>query len=122
MSQQLQWIENVNNLQIMEHPADSDKGYILEVDLEYRHELYDTHYSHQLTPERSVVQKEWMSEYQLNIQNKSNEVDKLVTNLRDKYKYILHYRNLQLYLSLDIKPEKYKEYLNLSSGWNRMFL
>ena len=75
MSQQLQWIENVNNLQIMEHPADSDKGYILEVDLEYPNELLRTHKSYPLAPERLVVQKEWMLEYQLNLQNKSNEVE-----------------------------------------------
>ena len=30
-------------------------------------------------------------------------VSKLVPNLANKDKYVLHYRNLQLYLSLDMK-------------------
>ena len=34
----------------------------------------------------------------------SSVVEKLVPNLRDKTRYILHYRNLQLYLSLGNLP------------------
>ena len=34
-------------------------------------------------------------------------VNKLVSNLGKKSKYVLHYRNLQLYLSLGIKLTKF---------------
>ena len=34
---------------------------------------------------------------------KIGSVDKLVPNLGNKSKYVLHYKNLQLYLSLAIK-------------------
>ena len=34
----------------------------------------------------------------------SSVAEKLVPNLRDKTRYILHYRNLQLYLSLGNLP------------------
>ena len=36
----------------------------------------------------------------------SYEVEKLVPNLRDKTRYVLHYRNLQLYLQLGIRLKK----------------
>ena len=39
------WVEDCEGLRktIMEHPADSPEGYILEVDLEYSTELHDVH-------------------------------------------------------------------------------
>ena len=39
----------------------------------------------------------------------------LVPNLGDKTNYVLHYRNLQLYLSLRMKLTKIHKVLNLSS-------
>ena len=32
-----------------------------------------------------------------------HEVEKVVPNLRDKTRYVLHYRNLQLYLQLGMR-------------------
>ena len=53
-----------------------------------------------------MVQKEWMSEYQHNLLGVGvapTEVEKLVPNLHNKDRYVLHYRNLQLYLSLGLR-------------------
>jgi len=63
------WVDDCDRLQgtITELPADGLEGYILEVDLEYPQELHDEHNSYPLAPERMVVQKEWMSEYQHNL-------------------------------------------------------
>ena len=94
---------------IADHPADSQKGYILEVDLEYPEELHETHNAYPLAPDRMVVRKEWMSEYQhglLGVGVVPTEVEKLVPNLRNKSRYMLHYRNLQLYLSLGLRLKK----------------
>ena len=48
-----------------------------------------------------------LSKYCINIANgfgiKIGGVNKLVPNLGNKSKYVLHYRNFQLYLSLGIK-------------------
>ena len=63
------------------------KGCILEVDLEYPEDLHDEHNEYPLAPERLKVGK----------------VDKLIPNLRNKEKYVLHYENLKLYLSLGLK-------------------
>ena len=97
------WVDDCQQLAktIAEHPADGPEGYILEVDLEIPEDLHDAHNSYPLAPERMVVQKEWMSEYQhglLGVRAAPTEVEKLVPNLRNKSRYVLHYRKLQLYM------------------------
>ena len=54
------------------------------------------------------MEKEWLSDYQTELlDNKSMlNVTKLVPNLMDKKKYVVHYKNLQLYLSLGMKLRK----------------
>ena len=93
---------------ILEHPIDSPEGYILEVDLESPKELHEEHSAYPPAPERMMFQKEWMSEYQYGLGNGvvPTEVEKLVPNLHNKQRYVLHYRNLQLYLSLGIRLKK----------------
>ena len=84
---------------IADHQANSPEGYILEVDLEYPEDLHEAHNAYPLAPERMVVQKEWMSEYQHNLLGVGvapTEVEKLVPNFHNKSRYVLHYQNLQL--------------------------
>ena len=52
---------------------------ILEVDLEYSRSLHDLHNDYPLAPERIKV----------------NKVEKLIPNLGDNEKYVLHYENLK---------------------------
>ena len=56
------------------------------------------------------MKKEWLSEYQTELleNNSMLNIQKLVPNLMDKRKYVVHYRNLQLYLSLGMKLKKKK--------------
>ena len=94
---------------IGDHPEDIPEGYILEVDLGYPEELHEAHNVYPLVPERMVVHKEWMSEYQHNLLGVGvapTKVEKLVPNLRNKERYVIHYRNLQLYLSLSMRLTK----------------
>ena len=60
---------------------------ILEVDLEYPKELHDLHNDYPLAPEQIEM----------------NKVEKLIPNLRDKEKYVLHYKNLKQYLDLGLE-------------------
>ena len=78
------------------------------MDLEYPAELHESHNEYPLAPERLKVKKEWLSGYQANLLEDDNilNTEKLVQNLMDKTKYVLHYRNLQLYLSLGMKLKK----------------
>ena len=63
---------------------------ILEVDLEYPKELHDLHEDYPLAPERLLIGK----------------VKKLVPNLYDKEKYVVHHETLKQYLELGMKLTK----------------
>ena len=105
------WEEDCEQLAktIADHPADGPEGFVLEEDLEYQKDLHHAHNAFPLAPEHMVVQKKWMSEYQHNLLGVGvapTEVEKLVPNLRNKDRYVLHYRNLQLYTSLGLRLTK----------------
>ena len=111
---------------IAEQPADDPEGYILEVDLEYPEDLHDAHNAYPLAPERLMVQKKWMSEYQhnfLGVGEAPTEIEKLVPNLRNKDRYVLHYRNLQLYMSLGMRLTKVHRALRFDqSPWMEPYI
>ena len=54
-----QWEKECKRLaqSIPKHPAESSKGFILEVDLEYPSELHEEHNEYPLAPEHVIVQK-----------------------------------------------------------------
>ena len=82
-------------------------GYFLEVDLEYSDKL---HNGYPLAPEKLAVSNNVLSKYCKKIPDKYEikvgDVKKLIPNLGNKTNYVVHYRNLQLYLSLGIKLTK----------------
>ena len=88
----------------------SSDGYILEIDLRYPDELHKLHNDDPLAPETLEISQNMLLKYCSNIANKYGikigGVNKLVPNLGNKSKYVLHYRNLQLNLSLGIKLTK----------------
>jgi hypothetical protein len=98
--------EEISNLDITQITDDSEEGYILEVDLRYPKELHDLHNDYPLAPEKMKICPEMLSPYckQLSEDLKlgSVAVPKLVPNLY-KTKYIVHYRNLKLYLGLGME-------------------
>ena len=105
------WEEDCESLveRIDSHPSDSPEGHILEVDLEYPEDLQDMHNAYPLALERMMVQKKWMSDYQhdlLGVGAAPTEVEKLVPDLHNKDRYVLHYRNLQLYMYLGMRLTK----------------
>ena len=85
-------------------------GYIYEVDLEYPQELHDLHNHYPCAPESIKVLDEMLSPYCKSIKEEykisSGNVSKLIPNLQDKENYILHEKNLELYLSLGLKLKK----------------
>lgn len=78
----LWWMENFENWR--------DKACILEVDLKYPDHLHDLHNDYPLAPERVMV----------------NRVRKLIPNLNNKEKYVVHHKNLKLYESIGLRMAK----------------
>ena len=111
--EKFEWLENTDGFNVMTINEKSDIGYILEVDLEYPKELHELHNDYPLAPEKLAVSNDMFSEYCKKIADeydiKVGEVKKLSPNLGNKTKYVLHYKNLQLYLSLGMKLKKFIE-------------
>ena len=102
-------------------------GYMLEVDLEYPRELHGLHNDYPLAPEKLEISQNMLSKYCFNIANKYGikigGVNKLVPNLGNKSKYVVHYRNLQVYLSLGMKLTKVHRILKFGqSDWLKKYI
>ena len=89
---------------------DNKKGYIFGVDVDYPQELHELHNEYPLAAEKMKVTPDMLSPYCKNIQEQFGitigQVAKLIPTLSSKKNYVLHYRNLQLYLSLGLKLKK----------------
>ena len=98
---------NKIDLKYRKYKTNGKKGLILEVDLEYPRELHDLHNDYPVAPEKAKVSKNMLLGYCKKIAEKYNisigQVNKLIPTLKDKKEYVLHYRNLQLYLGLGLK-------------------
>jgi len=117
----------IKNYDLAKYKDDSKKGLILEVDLEYPNELHDLHNDYPLAPEKVKVTEDMLSDYCKKIKEKYNisvgQVNKLVPTLRNKEKYVLHYRNLQLYVSLGLKIKKVHRVLEFNqSPWLKKYI
>ena len=102
-----EWLENIDNFDIMSFNDKSPIGYFPEVDPEYPEELHELHNDFPLAPEKRTVSSNMSSKYCKKFGDeyeiKVGDVKKVIPNLGNKTNYVLHYRNLQLYLSLGIK-------------------
>ena len=119
--------KQINKINLAQYNEDSNKGLILEVDLEYPKELHNLHNDYPLGPEKVKVTDDMLSGYCKNIQKKFNIstglVHKLIPTLSNKEKYVLHYRNLQLYLDLGLKVKKVHRVLEFNqSPWLKQYI
>ena len=87
------WIKDVTEIDkkfIKNYDEDSDKGYILEVDVKYPKKLHDLHSDLPFLPKRMKI----------------NKCKRLVCNLRNKKKYVVHIRSLKQALNHRLKLKK----------------
>ena len=86
----------------------------------YPVELHEFHDDYPLAPEKLEISHDILSKYSSYIASKYDikigGVNKLVPNLGYESKYIFHYKNLQLYLSLGIKLTNIHKILKLKQS------
>ena len=123
----LNWLKYVDNFDINSVSKNSSTGYILEVDLQYLENFGLLHNDYRLAPEKLAIPYDMLSnyckkiadEYRINV----GAVIKLVPNLGNRTDYVFHYRNLQLYLSLEMKLTKIHRVLRFEqSDWMKKYI
>ena len=108
-------------------PDDSPEGYILEVDLECTAEFHDVQSDYPLCPELAVVQLEKLSPNTISLAEKlgfkTSGCRKLVSTLKMKERYTLHYRNLKLYVRLGMRMTKIHRAISFTqSRWLKPYI
>ena len=115
MSQKLpvngfKWIKNTSKIDekfIKNYDEDSDKGYIFEVDVKYSRRLHDLHSDLPFLPERMKIEK----------------CKKLVCNLRNKKKYVVHTRSLKQALNYGLILKKVHRILEFNQeSWLKPYI
>ena len=121
------WLKNVDGFDVNSVNEKDPIGYFIEVDLEYPDELHELHIDYPLAPEKLPISSDMLSKYCKEIADeydiKVGDVKKLIPNLRNKTKYVLHYKNLQLYLSLKMKLKKFHRVLKFKQfDWMKKYI
>jgi hypothetical protein len=89
------------NINVLNIPDNSSKGYILEVNLLYPKKLHDLHSDLPLATENRIG---------------NEKLPKLLTTLYDKERYAVHYTNLKQYLKKGLKLEKIHKVLEFDQS------
>ena len=91
---EFKWLKNID---VMSVNKKSDIGYILENDLKSPNKLHELHNDYPLAPEKLTVTNDMLSKYCEDIANKYDikvgNVKKLIPNLGNKNKYVVHYKS-----------------------------
>ena len=115
MSQKLplngfKWLEDtsgINEESIKKYDENNDKGYILEVDVKYPKKLHDLHSDLLFLPKRMKIDK----------------CKKLVCNLRNKKKYVVHIKSLKKALNHGLKLKKFHRIIKFNQkAWLKPYI
>ena len=97
----------------MNYNGEDDIGYILEVDLDYPEHLHVLHKDYPMCPEIMIVREDMLSDLQKDIfkqyydkETSDEKTNKLILNVMDKEKYVLHISALKFYLEHGLKLKK----------------
>ncbi|XP_066590540.1 uncharacterized protein [Prorops nasuta] len=105
---QFEWVENCENFNVNDYD-DSDTGYIIEVDLFYPEKIHDLQRDLPMCPENKKPPK--------------SKISKLLATLNNKYRYVMHYRNLKQALNHGVVLEKIHRILKFKqSFWLKSYI
>lgn len=117
----LKWIDEtqIENFDVMQVNTKGDTGYILEVDLDYPSNLHKKHSNFPLAPETIEIEYENLSPYAKKALQECNGTKKykdtkLCATFHARKKYVVHIKNLQLYIQLGMKLSKIHRILSFT--------
>ena len=103
--------DDISNFDVENIDDTADTGNICEVDLEYPHQLHNLHSDYPVAPEPMVITSDMLSPYSRQLLNDLQLQPKLVPNLLNKTKYVLHGKALKQYVQLWLKLVKVHQIL-----------
>ena len=117
-----QWLKNIDKFNIMSISEKIPTDIFQKLTFEYPEELHELHNDFPLAPEKLSVSSDMLSKYCKKVDDKyeikAGDIKKGISNLGNKTNYVVHYRNLQLYLPLGIKLTKIHRVLKFKqSDW-----
>ena len=121
------WLKNIDNFDVNAVSENSSLGYILNADLKYPDELHSLRNDYALAPGKLPIPYDMLSDYCKKIAGeyeiKAGDVKKLIPDLGNKTNYVVHYKNLQLYLSLKMKLTEIHRVLRFKqSYWMKKYI
>jgi len=118
---EFRFVDDPQNFDIDSVDCDGDKGYVLEVDLEYPDHLHDSHNDYSLAVEHLTVTKHMLSDYNRDCPFISQTC--LVPNLMNKTKYVTHIKNLKLYRELGLIVTKIHRVVEFKqAAWLKFYI
>lgn len=116
------WTQMINEMK-----DDDDQGAFFEVDLDYPPELHESHSDYPLAPENIMIPEEKLSPIMKNIiQTKGlsyMKTEKLIGTLNERNNYMVHYRNLKLYLQQGMRLTAVHSVLTFrQTPWMKTFI
>ena len=110
-------------VEVGELSDDAEDGYIFEVDLSYPQHLHDAHDDYPLAPKPLEIGRNMYSPARQVAFPQTAPQRKLTPNLRDKVRYVVHYRNLKLYLQLGLVVTRIHRVLTFKqSTWLQTYI
>ena len=124
--EEFEGLENIDRFDVNSISEKREIGYFFEVNFKYPDGLHKLDNDYPLVLENFSVSSDMLSECCKEIFDKYKikirDVEKLIPNLGNKTKCVLHYRNLQLYLSLGMKLTKVHRVLKFKqSDWMKKY-
>ena len=113
---ELQLLRNVDGFHVNLMSEKSEIGSFLEVDLEYPKELHELYNYYLLAPQKRLFLVICCQNIADKYEIKIGDTKILIPDLGNKTKYLLHYRNIQLYLSLGMKFTKIRKVLKFKQS------
>ena len=104
------WVEDLsqfNESLIKNYDENSDIGYFLEVDIDYPKRLFNLHKDLPFLPESRKV----------------NKIEKLISNIEDQKKYVIHIRALKKALNHGLKLKKVHRIIQFKQkAWLKVYI